>query len=148
MTDFSSLLQSLVDHPHAPPASIDSLLARGRRRRVRRVMGATGLSLAVVAAFGGVLALSGRGRSPTTIAVTGSGARSASYSATAAGGYQASGGWKLTVVRDGLSVVYSSATSPTCGALGTIRPGDRVFAEIESAESFVRAGEDAQCPNP
>ncbi|HVF32666.1 MAG TPA: hypothetical protein VM933_06485 [Acidimicrobiales bacterium] len=145
MTELSTALQSFVDQPVAPPPSIASLMDRNRARRRRRGLGLAGSSIAAVIVAGVSIGSFRAEPSPVAIDVTGPSSRSAAYLATVPGGYEASGLWQLTVIRGEDRFVYSNETSPSCGDVGTIRVGDRVYAAIESAESLVRAGEDAHC---
>ena len=79
---------------------------------------------------------------------------SCSFKATADAGYRASGAWTIRIKRDGHEIRYSSSTSPSCGAVGTIHPGDNVtlsasdgsdYAPVDQAASYVEAGSKAHC---
>jgi hypothetical protein len=146
MTDVVTLLHELVDHPVATPAPLESLLERGRRRRLRRMVAAGGVSMALVAGVLGLAAMiGGPGPGPVRVRVTGPGVKQASYRSTASGGYLAKGEWSLTIVRDGKTINYASGSSPACGDNGTIRPGDRVLAEIRSDSSSLEVGQGVTC---
>jgi hypothetical protein len=144
MTDVVTLLHELVDHPVAQPAPLETLLQRGRRRRMRLVLGTSGGSVAVLAVMLGLATMIGR-PGPVRVRVTGSGVKQASYRATAPGGYRALGEWSLTVIRDGQTIRLASGSSPACGDIGTIRAGDRVVAEIRTDRSSLEAGQGVTC---
>lgn len=145
MTDLSSVLHTLVDRPLAVPAPVKAVAARSRRVRVRRRWRQAGSATVAVGLLTGLGVLILRDDPTTTLALSVRGAESATYLATADGGYQGAGTWRLTIVRDGQTIEYTSQTSPPCGATGTIRPGDEVRGEIRGDESLLRAGEAAHC---
>lgn len=146
MTELATILRSFAEQPVAPAPSIESLVERGRNHRRRR--GALITGLAMVSLVAGAVAINVTGDRPggVSINVAGPGSRSAAYTAIAPGGYEASGVWRLTIVRAGNRILYSDTTSPACGAIGAIQPGDRVYGEIHTPESVLRAGEGARCP--
>jgi hypothetical protein len=55
------------------------------------------------------------------------------YRSTVAGGYQAKGGFRLTLTRAGHKIVIAAKNGVHCGAVGTIQKGDWVAAYAESA---------------
>lgn len=146
MSDLSSVLHTLVERPLAEPAPIEAVVARSRRVRARRrLVRATSVVVVGAVAVFGVLSLRAD-RPTTTVALSGGGTQSAGYLAVAPGGYEGVGTWRLTIVRaDGHTLELTNESSPPCGALGTIQPGDHVRGEIHGDHSVLRAGEAAHC---
>lgn len=146
MTDVRDLFQTLVDHPVAGPATIDELRGRARRHRRRTALARVALVLVVAAPTAGGVYLANRDELDRgqSIRVAGPGPQTIRYRSTAAGGYEASGEWSLTVERDGRAVALRSGIDPACGD-DLIRPGDVVEAAIESQESTLRAGKGISC---
>lgn len=144
MTELSSVLHASIDHPLAPPAPVEAMVARSQQLRARRRrIYAGSATLAVVLALGPVILRDGS--SPTTVSLTGRGTQSAGYVAIHPGGYEGAGTWRLTIVRDGRTLEYSSQTNQLCEPIGTIQPGDHVRGEIHGDDSWLRVGESAHC---
>lgn len=146
MTELSAALHALVERPLAGPSPMDMVAARSQRARLRRRRRRVGSATALVALVAGVGGLLVRHEpSTTTVAVSSAGSQSASYLAAAAGGYEAAGTWRLTIVRHGHTIEYTSESSPRCGTVGTIQPGDAVRGEIHGEDSVLRVGDTAHC---
>lgn len=52
------------------------------------------------------------------------------YMATQPGGYRGNGEWTIIIRRGGQTIQFDSTTAPSCGATGTILPGDAVTAHL------------------
>ena len=147
MTDLSTVLRTLVDRPTAPPDPVEEVVARSRRVRARRrwiqAGSAAAAAVGLLAGFGALITRDDPGG--TTVALGGDGTESAGYLAVAPGGYEGAGIWRLTIVRHGETIEFTSETSAPCGSTGVIQPGDEVRGEIRSGDSVLRAGEDAHC---
>lgn len=145
MSELSHALRSLVEHPPAPAPPLHAVAARSRRFRVRshiaRIISTT-VVIGLVAAMGFAIA---RPKPVTIITVGGPGPHSAGYIAEKPGGYEGQGNWKLTILRGTERIEMTSASSPSCGPIGTIRPGDKVTGLISDRHSLLRAGEEAHC---
>jgi hypothetical protein len=79
---------------------------------------------------------------------TGTATVGCAYRSTVAGGYQAKGGFRLTITRDGHKTVIAAKNGVHCGAVGTIQKGDWVVANAESATlrfSSLKAGPQYHC---
>jgi hypothetical protein len=143
MTELSSVLHTLIDRPLAAPPPVEVVLGRSRRLRARRRWMRAGSATAVLGFLvAGTIAWNGS--SPTTVSLTG-GNQTAGYVAVAPGGYEGAGTWRLTIVRAGRTLEYTSDVSPRCAPIGTIQTGDQVRGEIRGDESLLRAGEAAHC---
>ena len=76
---------------------------------------------------------------------------SCSYVASRAGGYVGTGNWILEIERNGYVRTLRAESSPRCGAVGIVQPGDRVKATVrggvESATEpgSLRVGPDQGC---
>ena len=146
MTELSRVLHTFVEHPIAAPRSIDDVVAGSRRVRARRRLtqiGGAATAVAFVVALGATL--TGDDDPSATVVLGGGHVQHAGFIATEPGGYRGEGTWRLTITRGDESFVYSSATSPACGEVGTIRAGDEVRGEIRGADSQLKAGADAGC---
>lgn len=144
MSELSTALRSLVEHPPAPAPPLDSVVARSRRVRVRRRAAqvfSTTVVIGLVAAVGFAIVRP----KPITIAVAGPGPHSAGYIAVKPGGYEGQGNWKLTILRGTETIELTNANSSSCGPMGTIKPGDEVTGLISDPHSLLRAGEEAHC---
>ena len=145
MIELSHALRSLVEHPPAPAPPFHKVAERSRRYRVRshiaRILSTT-VVIGLVAAMGFALA---RPKPVTIITVGGPGPHSAGYIAEKPGGYAGQGNWKLTILRGTETIELTSADSPSCGPIGTIKPGDKVTGLISDPHSLLRAGEEAHC---
>ena len=147
MTDLRHALQTLVEHPPAPPAAVEVVAARGahfqRRRRVLRSV--AGLALVAVASAVGL----GVARQDVdrSLGLAAEGPRTAGYIAQRPGGFVATGTWKLTITRDGHVTELSSTTSEPCGRTGVIHPGDEVRGSITGEGASLRVGEAFSCPD-
>ena len=145
MTELSAVLQTFVDQPLSAPPPVEEVIARSRRMRARRRQLRAGALVVVAAIVVGLGTLSDNDADDATVVLGGGDVQEATYVATAAGGYEGEGTWSLTIVRDGRTVRYTSGTSPACGDLGTIQPGDEVRGEIRGSTSLLRVGEAAHC---
>ena len=146
MSDLSSALHSLVDRPLAPPAPVESVVARSRRLRAQRRWIQSGTAAVFVTLLAGLGAVAAHDGPPsTTLTLSGARAKSAGYIATAPGGYRGEGTWRLTINRHGQTIELTDKTGPPCGPTGAIQPGDEVRGEIRGQESLLRAGESAHC---
>lgn len=73
-----------------------------------------------------------------------------SYDARRPGGYRAAGVWRITIERDGTTILLESTTSPACGPTGTFERGDKVTATVRTGgvsteDSYVEVGDDVHC---
>lgn len=95
-----------------------------------------------------------QGRSDRNVALEGGGAGvdhypSCTYVATARGGYQGHGSWRVEIERDGVSLTIESKNSPACAA-DVIRPGDEVTAIVlaganSPSDWYVKVGNAVLC---
>jgi hypothetical protein len=146
MAELRQALQTLVEHPPAPPVAVEVVAARGahfhRRRRVLRSV--TGLALVAFASAVGLgIARQDVDRS---LGLAAEGPRTAGYIAEKPGGYVATGIWRVTITREGQVIELSSTTSEPCGRIGIIQPGDEVRGSISGQGATLRVGEIFSCP--
>lgn len=144
MSELSSALRTLIEHPPAPAPPLDAVVSRSRRFRVRRHV-AEVFSASIVIGLAAVLGFAIVKPKPITITVAGPGPHTAGYIAVEPGGYEGEGNWQLTILRGAETIELTSANSPSCGPIGTIKPGDKVTGEISDPQSLLRAGEEAHC---
>ena len=146
MAELRESLHALVEHPPAPPVPVEVVAARaaGIVRRRRTTYGTVGLVLVAGLATGG-FGLAAQAP-PAGVHVASGGANSAGYIAEEAGGYVASGDWRLTITRGGQVIELDSASSEDCGRTGLILPGDEVRGSISGPSSSLRVGETFTCP--
>ena len=115
---------------------LDAVVSRSRRFRVRRHV-AEVCSASIVIGLAAVLGLAIVKPKPITITVAGPAPQTAGYIAVESGGYEGEGNWQLTILRGEERLELTSATSPSCGPIGTIKPGDKVTGEISDPQSLL-----------
>lgn len=146
MSELRQALSVLLEHPPVTPVPVEEVVARGarfkQRGRLQRVVAAVAF-VGVCSATG--VAVSRQGSAPNQMVAAG-GSTSAGYIATQPGGYVATGTWRLTITRENEVIELASASSPPCGATGTIQPGDEVRGSITGPNSSLRVGETFTCP--
>lgn len=145
MADLRQSLHRLVEQPLAQPASVEGIAERARTFARRRQLQRSGAAL-LLAAIVGTASLVVTRDGDDGISVAAEGVTSAGYIAEARGGYIATGTWKLTITRGTQVIELSGPSSPHCGPIGLIQPGDEVRGSIVGPDSTLRVGEKFRCP--
>lgn len=146
MAELRQSLHALVEHPPAAPVAVELVAARaaGFERRRRAMYGAIGLALVAVASVTGLGVV--RQGSESGVNLASAGPNSAGYIAEKAGGYVATGTWRLTITRGRQVMELDSTSDDHCGRIGLILPGDEVRGSITGPNSALRVGERFTCP--